>query len=194
MIDVFHGDMTCCKMGHNNGTTPCDQEKLVKPMLGLLVELYRDRHDDAAIPTRATAASRPTRTSFLLSLYRAVDSLCPCGRSRAPSSRRAASEKDLPVLTLRTRPRRRPAPTCCSAGRASRRIERHPALTLKQTPRRGHGGDYLSRGSRRRGQISRTCRPLLFLPFLGRGSMGSSRGPRRALARASMSRTPRRRA
>ena len=48
LIDVFHGDMTCCKMGHNNGTTPCDQEKLVKPMLGLLVELYRDRHDDAA--------------------------------------------------------------------------------------------------------------------------------------------------
>ena len=47
-VDVFHGDMTCCKMGHNNGTTPCDQEKLVKPMLGLLVELYRDRHDDAA--------------------------------------------------------------------------------------------------------------------------------------------------
>ena len=38
-------------MGHNNGTTPCDREKLVKPMMGLLVELYRDRHEDAAART-----------------------------------------------------------------------------------------------------------------------------------------------
>ncbi len=50
-VDVFHGEMTCCKMGHNNGTTPCDREKLVKPMMGLLVELYRDRHEDAAART-----------------------------------------------------------------------------------------------------------------------------------------------
>ena len=155
LIDVFHGDMTCCKMGHNNGTTPCDQEKLVKPMLGLLVELYRDRHDDAAIPTRATAASRPTRTSFLLSLYRAVYCLCPCGRSRAPSSRRAAARIGPRGRTLRRRRRRRPAPTCCSAGRASRRIERHPALMLKQMPTPTRGGGYLSRGNRRRARISR---------------------------------------
>ena len=51
LVDVFHGEMTCCKMGHNNGTTPCDREKLVKPMMGLLVELYRDRHEDAAART-----------------------------------------------------------------------------------------------------------------------------------------------
>ena len=63
-VDVFHGDMTCCKMGHNNGTTPCDQEKLVKPMLGLLVELYRDRHDDAA--ARTNAGSHDEATHFVV--------------------------------------------------------------------------------------------------------------------------------
>ena len=60
LIDVFHGDMSCCKMGHNNGTTPCDREKLVKPILGLLVELYRDRHEDARAPRPlAKIASKP---------------------------------------------------------------------------------------------------------------------------------------
>ena len=48
LIDVFHGEMTCCSLGHRKGTVTCDREKLVKPMLGLLVELYRDRHDDPA--------------------------------------------------------------------------------------------------------------------------------------------------
>ena len=38
----------CCSLGHRKGTVTCDREKLVKPILGLLVELYRDRHDDPA--------------------------------------------------------------------------------------------------------------------------------------------------
>ena len=62
-IDVFGGDLTCCRLGHPNAaggveiTTPrrassavklqaepCDREALMLPMLGLFCELYRDRH------------------------------------------------------------------------------------------------------------------------------------------------------
>ena len=32
LIDVFHGEMTCCSLGHRKGTVTCDREKLVKPM------------------------------------------------------------------------------------------------------------------------------------------------------------------
>ena len=47
-VDVFHGDLTCCRLGHHGGKTSCDKERLVKPMLGLLRELYRDRDTDPA--------------------------------------------------------------------------------------------------------------------------------------------------
>ena len=42
-IDVFGGDLTCCRLGHPNAE-PCDREALMLPMLGLFCELYRDRH------------------------------------------------------------------------------------------------------------------------------------------------------
>ena len=40
-IDVFGGDLTCCARGHPDHV--CDREALVKPMLGLFVEIY-ERH------------------------------------------------------------------------------------------------------------------------------------------------------
>ena len=39
LIDVFHGDMTCCSLGHRKGTVTCDREKLVKPMSTTSVEI-----------------------------------------------------------------------------------------------------------------------------------------------------------
>ena len=41
-IDVFGGDLTCCRLGHPDAM-PCDREALVRPMLGLFYEIYRDR-------------------------------------------------------------------------------------------------------------------------------------------------------
>jgi len=59
------------------------------------------------------------------------------------------------AMTPRTRPRRPPGPTCCSAGPASRRITPRPALMLKQGPTPKRGGGCLIHDSRRRGRISR---------------------------------------
>ena len=42
-IDVFDGDLTCCRLGHPDAM-PCDREALVRPMLGLFHEIYRNRH------------------------------------------------------------------------------------------------------------------------------------------------------
>ena len=42
-LDVFGGNLTCCRLGHP-GAQPCDREALVRPMLGLFYEIYRDRH------------------------------------------------------------------------------------------------------------------------------------------------------
>ena len=42
-LDVFSGELTCCRLGHPDAT-PCDRERLMLPMLGLFAELYRDRH------------------------------------------------------------------------------------------------------------------------------------------------------
>lgn len=46
-LDVFHGELTCCRRGHPNAD-PCDLEALVLPMLGLYAEIFRDRHGVAA--------------------------------------------------------------------------------------------------------------------------------------------------
>ena len=43
-LRVFQGDLTCCALGHPDGDE-CDFEALVPPALGLLGELYRDRHE-----------------------------------------------------------------------------------------------------------------------------------------------------
>ena len=43
-LRVFQGDLTCCSLGHPDGDE-CDFEALVPPALGLLGELYRDRHE-----------------------------------------------------------------------------------------------------------------------------------------------------
>jgi len=43
-LDVFGGDLTCCRLGHPCGT-PCDREALAFPVLGLVAELYRDRRE-----------------------------------------------------------------------------------------------------------------------------------------------------
>ena len=42
-LDVFGGNLTCCRLGHP-GAQPCDREALVRPMLGLFYEIYRERH------------------------------------------------------------------------------------------------------------------------------------------------------
>mmetsp|Transcript_4705 Transcript_4705/g.13951 ORF Transcript_4705/g.13951 Transcript_4705/m.13951 type:complete len:497 (+) Transcript_4705:177-1667(+) len=42
-LDVFAGDMTCCRLGHPDGQ-PCDREDLMLPMLGLFADMYRERH------------------------------------------------------------------------------------------------------------------------------------------------------
>ena len=31
-VDVFGGELTCCRLGHHGGTTPCDKEELMRPM------------------------------------------------------------------------------------------------------------------------------------------------------------------
>ena len=41
-LDVFNGDLTCCRLKHPHGD-PCDREELMLPMLGLFAELYRGR-------------------------------------------------------------------------------------------------------------------------------------------------------
>ena len=38
-VHVFDGDLTCCALGHHDGTTACDREELVFPMLGLYSEI-----------------------------------------------------------------------------------------------------------------------------------------------------------
>ena len=55
-IDVFGGDLTCCARGHPDHV--CDREALVKPMLGLFVEIYerhRNPRDGVPEPPRAGA-------------------------------------------------------------------------------------------------------------------------------------------
>ena len=55
-IDVFGGDLTCCARGHPDHV--CDREALVKPMLGLFVEIYerhRNPRDGMPEPPRAVA-------------------------------------------------------------------------------------------------------------------------------------------
>ena len=42
-LDVFGGNLTCCRLGHPDAT-PCDREALVRPMLGLFHEIYLNRH------------------------------------------------------------------------------------------------------------------------------------------------------
>lgn len=47
---IFEGEMSCCRNGHNNGTTPCDRQSLVKPLLALYYEalvLLEDGEEDA---------------------------------------------------------------------------------------------------------------------------------------------------
>ena len=43
-LRVFQGDLTCCALGHPDGDE-CDFEALVQPAIGMLGELYRDRHE-----------------------------------------------------------------------------------------------------------------------------------------------------
>eukprot|EP00746_Dinoflagellata_sp_MGD_P154400 gnl/MRDRNA2_/MRDRNA2_84785_c0_seq1.p1 gnl/MRDRNA2_/MRDRNA2_84785_c0~~gnl/MRDRNA2_/MRDRNA2_84785_c0_seq1.p1 ORF type:complete len:802 (-),score=151.33 gnl/MRDRNA2_/MRDRNA2_84785_c0_seq1:26-2143(-) len=42
---VFEGNMTCCRLNHHNGTTPCDKESLVLPLVGLYHELCMKEQD-----------------------------------------------------------------------------------------------------------------------------------------------------
>jgi len=42
-LDVFHGELTCCRLGHP-GAQPCDREALMLPMLGLYAQLYAKRN------------------------------------------------------------------------------------------------------------------------------------------------------
>jgi len=44
-VHVFDGELTCCALGHQNGTVPCDREELVFPMLGLYSEIYARREE-----------------------------------------------------------------------------------------------------------------------------------------------------
>jgi len=50
-IQVFNGELTCCQLGHNDGTVPCDRQELVLPMLGLYAEIYRLRAEDESRKT-----------------------------------------------------------------------------------------------------------------------------------------------
>jgi len=45
-LDVFGGELTCCRLGHPDGQ-PCDREALMLPMLGLFADIYRDRRGGA---------------------------------------------------------------------------------------------------------------------------------------------------
>lgn len=42
-LDVFGCNLSCCRLGHPDAM-PCDREALVRPMLGLFHEIYRERH------------------------------------------------------------------------------------------------------------------------------------------------------
>jgi len=42
-IKVFHGSLSCCRLGHAGGTACCDKEELMLPMLGLYAEIYAKR-------------------------------------------------------------------------------------------------------------------------------------------------------
>ena len=46
-VDVFAGELTCCKRAHNGGTQPCDKETLMLPMVGLYTEIYDNRNKPA---------------------------------------------------------------------------------------------------------------------------------------------------
>jgi len=46
-LNVFSGDLTCCRLGHAHAE-PCDREELMLPMLGLYAELYAGRRGPTA--------------------------------------------------------------------------------------------------------------------------------------------------
>jgi len=46
-LDVFGGELTCCRLGHADGGI-CDRESLMLPVLGLVSEIYRKRNEDRA--------------------------------------------------------------------------------------------------------------------------------------------------
>ena len=60
LLDVFSGELSCCRHGHPDAQT-CDREELVLPMLGLFIEIYRTRRNGDATPKtrRAYAAMEP---------------------------------------------------------------------------------------------------------------------------------------
>ena len=60
LLDVFSGELSCCRHGHPGAQT-CDREELVLPMLGLFIEIYRTRRNGDATPKtrRAYAAMEP---------------------------------------------------------------------------------------------------------------------------------------
>merc|ERR1719486_1896192 len=52
---VFEGQMTCCRLDHNNGCTPCDKESLVLPLVGLYYELHQKEKKGILTATEETA-------------------------------------------------------------------------------------------------------------------------------------------
>ena len=42
-LDVFSGELTCCRLGHSD-ESPCDKEELMLPILGLYADIYAERH------------------------------------------------------------------------------------------------------------------------------------------------------
>mmetsp|Transcript_65073 Transcript_65073/g.173420 ORF Transcript_65073/g.173420 Transcript_65073/m.173420 type:complete len:412 (+) Transcript_65073:122-1357(+) len=49
-VQVFQGDLTCCRLCHNDGADICDREELMLPMLGLYAEIYKNRDTPSVKP------------------------------------------------------------------------------------------------------------------------------------------------
>ena len=90
-IDVFGGDLTCCARGHPDHV--CDREALVKPMLGLFVEIYT-RHRNPRGP--GDGVPEPARAAHVT--YTSPDSIIrttpDLESQRTPHTPRARPPKD----------------------------------------------------------------------------------------------------
>eukprot|EP00966_Prymnesium_polylepis_P330458 7386109-Prymnesium_polylepis.1 len=63
-VGVFGGELTCCRLGHHGGTTPCDKEELMRPMCKFRSVLLPRRgaqwmggYSHIHMPTTCTAGS-----------------------------------------------------------------------------------------------------------------------------------------
>merc|ERR1712166_906360 len=182
-INVFNGDLTCCKRCNNGGIQPCDRETLMLPMLGLYTEIYDNRDKPAVKDMYAmiaqnidgifpqefeyTIAEGQTVTKPLFGdLIQAVEAVVEAVKSTESDEFRCS--------TPRSRPRHAPADTVESLGKL------HPGALRSGSDTSSYGSSFgsvgLSSDNPSRGLHRRLSRGLSNLSEVGRGLPTLSRG------------------